>query len=97
MVACKAEAWCQQIIPVDILLPLLNLQRRYHSNEIERIKELYEPSLCCVGEGNMQFIDQQKWMAHCLPCGGKYCVVCLNGQDPDSLTEVRRSERPTLA
>lgn len=53
LVSCKADGWCQHIIPLDILLPLLNLQRRYHSNEIERIKELYEASVCCPGEGNM--------------------------------------------
>lgn len=57
-VQCKAEDWCQNIIPVDILLPLLNLSHKDHVAEIEQIKDIYEDSICCPGEGNMQFIDQ---------------------------------------
>jgi hypothetical protein len=49
------------ILPLDILLPLLNLSKKEHIAEIERIKELYEESVCCVASGNYQFIDQQKW------------------------------------
>jgi hypothetical protein len=70
-------------MPLEILLPLLNLQGKNHQYEIERIKNIYEDSVCCEGEGNYQFIDQQKWMAHCLNCGGKYCVVCINGAEND--------------
>ena len=44
-------------MPVDILLPLLHLSTKEHQNEIERIKELYEESVCCVGEGKLQFVD----------------------------------------
>ena len=39
------------IIPLDILLPLLNLSQVDHQPEIDRIKELYEESVCCPGEG----------------------------------------------
>lgn len=53
---------------------------------------MYEDSVCCVGEGNMQFVDQQKWMAHCLVCSNKYCVVCQGQND-----EERQSQRLTLA
>lgn len=77
LVQCKAEEWCQNIMPLDILLPLLNLSKQEHESEIERIKDMYEESVCCAGEGNFQFVDQQKWMAHCLVCGSKYCVVCV--------------------
>jgi hypothetical protein len=34
-------------------------------------------------------------MAHCIPCGGKYCVVCLNGDDAGG--DYRQTSRPTLA
>jgi len=78
LVQCKAEEWCQNIMPLEILLPLLNLSKQDHELEIEHIKEMYEDSICCSGEGNIQFVDQQKWMAHCLVCGNKYCVVCVD-------------------
>ena len=58
LVQCKGEDWCQVIIPLNILLPLLNLSKKEHIAEIERIKELYEESVCCVAPGNYQFIDQ---------------------------------------
>jgi hypothetical protein len=45
-------------MPFDILLPLLNLSGKDHQSEIERIKDIYEESVCCTGEGNYQFIDQ---------------------------------------
>lgn len=53
LVQCKAEEWCQNIMPLDILLPLLNLSKQEHESEIERIKDMYEESVCCVGEGNL--------------------------------------------
>ena len=30
-----------------------------------------------MGKDNLQFVDQIKWMAHCMVCQGKYCVVCV--------------------
>jgi len=38
---------------------------------------MYEDSICCIGEDNYQFVDQVKWMAHCMVCQGKFCVVCV--------------------
>ena len=59
LVQCKAsQDWCQNIMPIEILLPLLNLQGKNHQHEIERMKNIYEESVCCEGEGNYQFIDQ---------------------------------------
>ena len=57
MVSCKSVEWCEQIMPLSILLPLLNLSEQDHSEDIEKIKEMYEPSICCIGEGNLQFVD----------------------------------------
>ena len=97
LVQCKADEWCLTIIPLEILLPLLNLSKREHRSEIERIKDLYEEAACCPGENSYQFIDQLKWMAHCLPCGGKYCVVCLNGDEGAGEESARQTSRLTLA
>ena len=52
LVQCKSDDWCQMIMPLEILLPLLNLSKKEHFAEIERVKELYEDSVCCVGPGN---------------------------------------------
>lgn len=68
-------------MPCDILLPLLNLSELEHEEDIERIKDMYEESICCIGEDNLQFVDQVKWMAHCIECQGKYCVVCVGAAD----------------
>ena len=78
MVMCKAAALCENIMPLNFLLPLLNLSEIEHQDDIERIKDMYEPSLCCLGKANYQFVDQIKWMAHCLMCQGKFCVVCAD-------------------
>jgi len=53
MVSCKASEWCQQIMPISILLPLLNLSELDHREDILRVQEMYEASLCCIGDGNM--------------------------------------------
>lgn len=78
-VMCKAAEWCEKIIPLDTLLPLLNLNQDDHPEDIERIKDMYEDSQCCefTGDRNNLFVDQVKWMAHCMNCNGKYCVVCV--------------------
>ena len=78
-------------MPLEVLLPLLNLNEHQHSSDIERIKDMYEDSICCIGEDNFQFVDQVKWMAHCLVCQGKYCVVCVDGQQNNG------EAAPTLA
>ena len=77
MVMCKAAEYCKNIMPLVYLLPLLNLTQIEHAEDIERIKDMYEDSICCPGEDNFQFVDQVKWMAHCMMCHGKFCVVCV--------------------
>ena len=77
---CKAAEWCENILPYDILLPLLNLSEQEHAEDIERIKDMYEDSICCIAEDNYQFVDQVKWMAHCMVCQGKFCVVCVGAE-----------------
>ena len=57
LVMCKAAEWCENILPYDILLPLLNLSEQEHVEDIERIKDMYEDSMCCIGEDNYQFVD----------------------------------------
>ena len=57
LVLCKSAEWCGKIIPLDNLLPLLNLSEQDHAEDIERIMELYEPSQCCKGEDNYLFVD----------------------------------------
>jgi hypothetical protein len=86
-VMCKAAEWCENIMPLEILLPLLNLNEE---EDVERIHDLYEDSICCIGEDNVQFVDQQKWMAHCMVCHGKFCVVCVNSSE-------QKAVRPSLA
>jgi hypothetical protein len=49
---CKAAEWCENIMPLNYLLPLLNLTQIEHAEDIERIKDMYEPSLCCPQEEN---------------------------------------------
>ena len=41
-VMCKAAEWCENIMPCQILLPLLNLSQLEHTEDIERIKDMYE-------------------------------------------------------
>jgi len=96
VVSCKAAEWCGCIMPCQILLPLLNFSELEHEEDIERIKDMYEESICCVGDDNCQFVDQVKWMAHCLECRGKYCVVCVSGADQNVL-EDKKTRRLTLA
>lgn len=91
---CKAADWCENIMPLNYLLPLLNLSEVEHSDDIERIKDMYEASICCIGEHNYQYVDQVKWMAHCLVCQGKFCVVCVT---PENINAHRQSQRLTLA
>lgn len=76
-VMCKAAEYCEHIMPLSYLLPLLNLSQPEHSEDIERINDMYEYSICCPGKDSMQFVDQVKWMAHCLVCQNKFCVVCV--------------------
>jgi len=94
MVMCKAAEWCEFIMPLQIVLPLLNLSDLEHSDDIERIKDMYEGSICCIGDDNYQYVDQVKWMAHCLVCQGKFCVVCVG---PENINNNRQSQRLTLA
>ena len=93
LVMCKAAEYCENIMPLSFLLPLLNLNEQDHAEDIERIKDMYEDSICCIGEDKYQFVDQVKWMAHCLACKGKFCVVCVR----DNLNSDRQSQRLTLA
>ena len=44
-------------MPINYLLPLLNLSESEHSEDIERIRDMYEESICCIGNGNIQFVD----------------------------------------
>ena len=39
-------------MPCQILLPLLNLSEVEHEEDIERIKDMYEESICCIGDDN---------------------------------------------
>ena len=87
-VMCKAAEWCENIMPLNILLPLLNLSEQDHPEDIERIKDMYEDSICCIGKDNEQFVDQVKWMAHCMVCSGKFCVVCVG---PENINNNRQS------
>lgn len=89
---CKAAEWCENIIPPEILLPLLNLGE---DEDVERVHDMYEESICCVGEDNLQFVDEVKWMAHCMVCHGKFCVVCVNSAAAEGRD--RQSGGPTLA
>ena len=57
LVMCKAAEWCENIMPLCFLLPLLNLNNEEHPEDIERIKDMYEDSQCCIGERNKQFVD----------------------------------------
>ena len=52
VVSCKAAEWCGCIMPCEILLPLLNLSELEHEEDIERIKDMYEESICCIGDDN---------------------------------------------
>ena len=56
-VKCKAAEWCEYIMPLNYLLPLLNLQELDHSDDIERIRDMYEDSICCIGDDHHQFVD----------------------------------------
>lgn len=95
-VMCKASEWCEYIMPCNIVLPLLNLSDHEHAEDIERIKDMYEPSQCCLGEDNYQYVDQIKWMAHCLVCLGKFCVVCADA-DSNNLNSDQKTKLLTLA
>ena len=56
---------------------------------------MYEDSICCIAEDNYQFVDQVKWMAHCMVCLSKFCVVCVDLDEHVNMD--RQSQRLTLA
>ena len=56
---------------------------------------MYEESMCCAGERNFQFVDKVKWLAHCLVCKNKYCVVCVAALQ--NVNSFKKSQRLTLA